>query len=170
MKFMIPISVTIILYYVIGVTNPSIINKNLSNLYTKVVGYSQIIDGDSLMIDNYEIRLFDIDAPEWNQKCYSKHNIRYSCGAQSIKYLKRLISNNIVTCYVKGKDYYNRYLGICYVNNVNINVRMVQSGWALSFSSKSEFYSSMLDAKIRKVGLWQGKFITPRQFRKEIKS
>ena len=37
--------------------------------YKKIQGYAQVIDGDSIIINNKKIRLFGIDAPEKNQIC-----------------------------------------------------------------------------------------------------
>ena len=40
-----------------------------SALSEEIFGFPKIIDGDTIRIDNYKLRLEGIDAPEINQKC-----------------------------------------------------------------------------------------------------
>ncbi len=37
-----------------------------------IEGFAKIIDGDTLRLNNIKIRLYGIDAPEINQKCYKE--------------------------------------------------------------------------------------------------
>ena len=45
-----------------------------------VYGTGHAKDGDSLMVGDTEVRLFGIDAPEWDQSC-QKNGTDWSCGA-----------------------------------------------------------------------------------------
>ena len=38
-------------------------------LAEEIIGISKVIDGDTVQIDNFKIRLEGIDAPEMRQKC-----------------------------------------------------------------------------------------------------
>ena len=53
-------------------------NENIINI--TISGYAKIIDGDSLIIDNHEIRIKEIDAPEYFQKCFDANDQQYDCG------------------------------------------------------------------------------------------
>ena len=83
-----------------------------SSEYKKIQGYAQVIDGDSIIINNKKIRLFGIDAPEKNQIC-KKNGTVYKCGISSTNYLKFLINNQKLVCSYKNKDRYGRILGEC---------------------------------------------------------
>lgn len=131
-----------------------------------ISGKANIIDGDSIKIKNYEIRLADIDAPEYQQICRTQQNTNYNCGIESYKYLKILSRNAKITCYIKGKDYYSRYLATCYNLDKNLNALMVKNGWAINYSDQNIYYKQEIFAKESKIGMWQGEFITPRQYRK----
>ena len=132
-------------------------------------GNTKIIDGDTLHIGKYKIRLHGIDAPELNQNCNYK-NKDWECGQQSKKYLIQLIDSNAVNCQVIGIDRYKWYIGICYVNKLNINKMLVKNGWAIAYRYYSKAYTDEeFIAKKMKIGIWKGKFEEPYIFRKKNK-
>ena len=134
-----------------------------------ISGKAKIIDGDTIHIENNKIRLHGIDAPELNQNCNYK-NKDWECGQQSKKYLIQLIDSNAVNCQVIGIDRYKRYIGICYVNKLNINKMMVKNGWAIAYRYYSKDYTDEeFIAKKIKVGIWKGEFEEPYIFRKKNK-
>ena len=45
-------------------------------LAEEIIGIPKIVDGDTVHIDNYKIRLEGIDAPEMRQKC-KKENLKF---------------------------------------------------------------------------------------------
>ena len=63
-----------------------------------IQGKAYIIDGDSIKIKNHEIRLKDIDAPEFFQNCKNSYNKEYSCGKKSKEFLINLVKNYQVKC------------------------------------------------------------------------
>ena len=118
------------------------------------------------MIDNYEIRLFDIDAPEYKQTCQDKNQKQYKCGLKALLFLKEITKNKSLNCHVVSKGFYDRYLSTCFDGSININAKMISSGWAVTYNNPSKYYNLMLAAKIKKLGIWQGSFIEPKQYRK----
>lgn len=124
-----------------------------------------IIDGDSLEIGNRRIRLMGIDAPEYVQQCKNKHKKIYPCGINSAKYLKELINNQPIICKIHKKDQYERDLCTCYIGNIDINREMVLSGNAITYL-ETPYHQEQIDAKQHKRGLWQGRFMQPRLFRR----
>ena len=144
----------------------------LLNLNTKVItgeiyGSSVVTDGDTIKILHNKIRLYGIDAPERNQKCI-KNKKKYNCGVVATEALIKKINKNAVKCLTqKNKDRYNRFIGICFVEQENLNKWMVRNGYAIAYRRYSKNY--ILDenfAKKNKLGLWSGVFLNPEKWRK----
>ena len=141
---------------------------NFSNAQ-EIIGVPRIIDGDTVHINNYKIRLEGIDAPEIKQRC-TKDGKKWSCGLESTKFLRDLIGNNRIKCDTNGQDRYNRYIGVCYKNNIDINSEMVVHGWAIAYKYYSLDYIKEEEiAKSKKAGIWIGEFEEPYLFRKKNK-
>ena len=143
-----------------------------------ISGTAKVIDGDTIKIDNKKIRLHGIDAPEINQLCSKtflsififSFEKKYKCGEISKKKLENYVHNNYIKCKVKGIDKYNRILGTCYKNTININSRMVRSGQAVAYRKFSKKYISVQrEAKKEEIGLWSGKIDMPWDWRKNAK-
>ena len=134
-----------------------------------IEGKSIIIDGDTIHIGKNKIRLHGIDAPETNQKCTLDEET-WNCGIQSTLALKNFILDKEVYCEIIDIDQYKRFVGICFVDNNNMNKYMVRNGWAIAY----RYYSTLFveDEEIaqkQKSGIWQGAFIEPYLFRKKNK-
>ena len=100
-------------------------------LFVPLVSFGQefkvtrVIDGDTFVIQNGErIRMIGIDAPELKDKF----------GIQSKNHLKKLIENKHV--FLKGgnitsdKDYFKRLLRYVYIDETDINLKMINDGFA----------------------------------------
>ena len=79
----------IIFYNKNNKSNNSYLDKEITENNFEVTGKAQIIDGDSILINQYEIRLYDIDAPEYKQNCKDKNKKKYKCGIKSMLHLKK---------------------------------------------------------------------------------
>lgn len=142
---------------------------NYANSKT-ILGKARIIDGDTIHIKSNKIRLHGIDAPETKQTCKIDNQDWY-CGKQSTKELKNLIKNQKVECNVNDVDRYNRYVAICYVNEININQWMVKNGWAIAYRYYSKDY--IVEEKYandNKLGIWNSVFIEPYAYRRQNKN
>ena len=149
-----------------------IILVSFSNfVFAKTInGKPRIIDGDTIHIKNNKIRLHGIDAPETKQTC-KIDNEEWYCGKQSTKELKKLINKQNVECVVNDVDVYNRYIAICYIDEININQWMVKNGWAIAYRYYSKDYINEEEyANNNKLGIWKSKFIEPYLFRKKNKN
>ena len=134
-----------------------------------IFGNANVIDGDTIHINKNKIRLHAIDAPEINQTC-NKNSRVWNCGVESTKFLKELIGNNKIECITQGKDRYNRFIGICYKDNLDLNSEMVLNGWAIAYRYYSKDYvEEEEEAKQEKKGIWIGDFEEPYLFRKKNK-
>tara|TARA_Y100000590_G_scaffold252236_1_gene283213 strand:+ start:882 stop:1370 length:489 start_codon:yes stop_codon:yes gene_type:complete len=132
-----------------------------------IKGHAKIIDGDTIHIGKYKIRLHGIDAPEIKQTCTINEK-KWNCGIKSKEYLIKFISNHIVNCKIIDKDRYNRLIGICFVNYKNINQYIVKNGWAIAYRYYSNDYIKEEEiAKKNQSGVWKGKFEEPYLFRKK---
>ena len=143
-----------------------------------IVGFPKVVDGDTIHIKSYKIRLEGIDAPEMKQKCKKPYlkimlfNFQkdYYCGQISKKKLIQKIANKPVKCILLGQDRYKRYLAKCLKGNINLNRWMVRNGYAVAYRKYSKLY--ILDenfAKEEKLGLWRGTFVEPEQWRRKNK-
>ena len=142
---------------------------NFANSKT-ILGKAKIIDGDTIHIKSNKIRLHGIDAPETKQTCKIDNQDWY-CGKQSTKELKNLINNQKVECNVNDVDRYNRYVAICFVNEININQWMVKNGWAIAYRYYSKDYVVEEEyANDKKLGIWKSEFIEPYAYRRQNKN
>lgn len=122
-------------------------------------------DGDSFFVGDKEVRLFGIDAPEYNQNC-KRGGQEWACGAEAAERLARLVTGKDVRCVSMGTDQHNRILGRCTVGPTDVNRTMVASGFAVAFRRYStDYVSAEESAKLAKRGMWAGTFQMPQQYR-----
>lgn len=132
-------------------------------------GTAKVIDGDSISVDDLEVRLFGIDAPEYYQTCFDASKNEYSCGKVSQEFLYDFINGKKVTCYYAEKDKYNRFLGKCEIGKTSINQEIVKNGMAVIYNfTESDDVMDELEAKAQKqkLGIWKGAFQLPKDYRK----
>ena len=143
-----------------------------------VYGIPKIIDGDTVHIDEYKIRLEGIDAPEIKQQCEKpflkisfiigfEYNKRYLCGVIAKKKLIDKIDNSKIKCISSSKDRYKRFLATCFKDKINLNKWMVRNGNAVAYKRYSKDYvRDEAYAKENKLGVWEGSFMMPEKWRK----
>ncbi|WP_247280539.1 MULTISPECIES: thermonuclease family protein [unclassified Bradyrhizobium] len=69
-------------------------------------------------------------------------------------------------CDLNGQDRYGRSLATCFIEGEDVAGWMVRQGWALSFTKYSHSYdSNEMTAREARLGLWQGAFIAPWDWR-----
>ena len=134
-------------------------------LANEIIGFAKVIDGDTLHIKLDKIRLHGIDAPEKKQLCI-KNLKEYECGEEATAALIKKIYGKKVVCKVQDKlDRYRRYIGVCFVEKVNLNKWMVRNGYAVAFRRYSKNYIEDENyARKNKLGLWSGSFIHPEKW------
>ncbi|KYC44667.1 MAG: hypothetical protein APG10_01544 [Candidatus Methanofastidiosum methylothiophilum] len=138
---------------------------------------TKVIDGDTLEIQidgrNERVRLVGIDTPE----PYSKNNEKKwyglpdnhlrKWGVNAYNYTnKRLYKKEVNISYdsIQGvKDEFGRTLAYIYIDNKNINLELVENGYARVYTEKkSDLYLKLLEAeakaRINKIGLWNYSF------------
>ena len=123
------------------------------NAYTPLENI-RVIDGDTIRAEakgkEIKIRLVEIDAPEMDQPF----------GARSKNFLNRLLYEKNVTLIAQGEDRYGRVLGNIFSDELNVNMLLVNFGFAWvydRYAENSSLYKHQDQAKLDKLGLWRQK-------------
>ncbi len=111
---------------------------------------TKIIDGDTVIVEGESVRLLGIDADEKGYPCYEAARKR----------LEELILNKEVSLDkdITDKDQYGRYLRYIFLDNQNIDLRMVKEGLAIARFSpenikyKEEIIAAEKEARENKIG------------------
>ena len=142
----------------------------------RITGFAKVIDGDTIKINSKKIRLYGIDAPEKKQKCkktyltisFMSFTKDYMCGEVSTQKLIKKINKQKLNCNILDVDRYKRLIGECFKRNINLNSWMVSNGYAVAYRKYSKKYvSDEINAKNNKLGIWQGKFEMPWDYRRK---
>ncbi|MEM2963744.1 MAG: thermonuclease family protein [Candidatus Anstonellales archaeon] len=138
----------------------------------------QVKDGDTVVIapnaggQFFVCRLYGIDAPEIAHG--SKPAQRY--GDEAMRVLKHLILGQTVEVDLTGSRTYNREVCIIRKDGMNINLEMVNRGYAWAYKQylrrpyASEYIDAETEARSKRLGLWQDMNPTPPwEFRKAMR-
>ena len=151
-------------------------NDVRSENINKISGFAKVVDGDTIKINSKKIRLYGIDAPEKKQKCkktyltisFMSFTKDYMCGEVSTQNLIKKINNQKLNCNIIDVDRYKRLIGECFKRNINLNSWMVSNGYAVAYRKYSKKYvTDEINAKNNKLGIWQGKFEMPWDYRRK---
>lgn len=136
----------------------------------------RVYDGDTVKVAGHDIeikvRLVGIDAPETSKK---KREPGQPYGRRAGKYLAGLVLNKIVNIKGYGSDRYGRILAEIYIDDKNINLEMVKTGYAEVYSGRpprglymKEYQKAEVWARNSGQGIWsQGaKYTSPALWRK----
>jgi len=85
-----------------------------------VSGEAKVVDGDSLEIAGRSVRLFGIDAPEFDQTC-QKDGENWSCGRAAKDQLAALVAGQRVECTGQDVDTHGRLVAICAIGADQLN-------------------------------------------------
>ncbi len=127
----------------------------------EIAGTARAIDGDSLVVNGIEVRLFGIDAPEARQMC-QRGGEPWACGVEAAQALRSAISGKTVVCRPKDVDRYGRKVAVCSVSGVDIAAKLVTSGYALAFGAYNDLERR---ARTERRGLWSSNFERPAAWR-----
>lgn len=140
-----------------------VLNQNIEG---KVVG---VLDGDTIeVLDDrhfsHRIRLAEIDAPEKNQ----------AFGNQAKMALSRKVFGENVKVELRQKDRYGRDIGLVLLDRRNINMEMVEEGYAWCYTQYSRdprFRVAQNNAQLSRKGLWMDPYaVPPWEFRRAPKT
>ena len=131
-------------------------------------GNWQVIDGDTIRHGERVVRLWGIDAPEINQRCLNADRVEYKCGQDSKFALEEIIKDKPLVCKFLNRDRYGRDVAQCYLEGVDIGGLMVGLGRAIEYRrySKGHYEAEQFQAQKNGLGVWQGEFEEPKEYRK----
>lgn len=126
---------------------------------TAIIGAIQVIDGETLEIQNQRIKLWGVDAPDLNQTCKDGQDAGYDCGKEAASALSQWLTElQPVRCEPRGNDNSGNTIAICYTSTGDdIAGWMVRNGYAIDWPKYSNgFYGvSEKQAQSNKSGIWQ---------------
>jgi endonuclease YncB( thermonuclease family) len=133
-----------------------------------------VSDGDTLTVvtaDNkYKIRLARIDAPEISHFGKPAQPFGKEAGA----HLRKILNDKVVNVDIEAIDHYGRSVGTVYLNHQNVNLTMVEDGYAWVYREYSNGGDDLMmlekEARRKRIGLWMlDDPIYPSTFRKAHK-
>lgn len=143
-------------------------------------GRVQVLNGDTLRVDDTFVYLAGIDAPEPDQLCRRASALPYRCGEDMTAILEQRLQRDRVVCDIAPINADNekaeadrasrkRAIGYCRHYGTNLNEWMVRQGHAVAASADSPYVAAEREAANNKRGLWQGSFERPADWRKRQK-
>jgi endonuclease YncB( thermonuclease family) len=134
-----------------------------------LVGRASVVDGDTIEITGERIRINGIDAPESSQLCQDDQGQSYRCGAMSARALDQLLAESRpVRCEFVERDQYGRFVGDCFrADGLAVAAALVRAGMAMDWPrySGEAYADEQSAAAAAKVGIWQGEFQPPWEWR-----
>jgi micrococcal nuclease len=146
---------------------------------------TKVSDGDTIQVTTPErtklrIRLYGMDAPETpkiNQRTGRVNKPGQPYGEESWKALEGKIMGKQVRLDILDIDKYKRMVGIIWIGSRNINLEMIQEGYAEAYveylkepSYRSQFIRAEREAKSARRGIWSlPGYERPGDFRKRLK-
>jgi micrococcal nuclease len=134
------ILVLIFLLILLFVLNYNFLDGALIKFFdeSETVSVERVVDGDTVIVEGESVRLLGINSPERGERYYS----------EAKKYLENLVLNQTVRLeYGKDKlDKYQRILAYLYVGRKNINLELVEEGFANYYfpSGKDKYYDDFV--------------------------
>jgi endonuclease YncB( thermonuclease family) len=131
-----------------------------------IIGTATVVDSDGMRVGGTSIMLWGIESVERGQFC-NIDGQAWDCYAAAVRALETISSVAEVTCHpVAAPDPYGRVLAVCFVDGSDINEALVRAGFALAKRDETEDYVPAEGAaKAEGIGLWQGQFMHPADFR-----
>ena len=121
------------------------------------------------------IRLVGIDTPEKSRK---KNEPGQPYSQKATKFLAGLVLGKQVSIESYGKDRYDRVLAVAYIGQTNVNLEMVNHGYAEVYRGKpapgfdnDPYWQAEAQAKSKKLNIWSlgEDYASPREWREKKK-
>jgi endonuclease YncB( thermonuclease family) len=126
-----------------------------------VTGTARVIDGDGLILDGTDIRLFGIDAPELSQTC-TRAGRPWNCGAEAAEALRAATAGRKIVCRPHEQDRYGRTVAVCHAGGLDLGAAMVKGGLAVAYGA---YEADEREARDARRGMWSSTFEPPAVWR-----
>jgi len=136
----------------------------------------RVYDGDTITIrkdgKKQSIRLVGSDTPEKSRK---KNQPGQPYSQKATKFLAGLVLGKSISIEDYGTDRYGRVLGVVYINQANVNLELVKSGYAEVYRGKpakgfdsDPYWQAEAQAKSEKLNIWSldEDYVSPRDWRR----
>jgi micrococcal nuclease len=145
---------------------------------------TKVSDGDTIHVTTPEqtklrVRLYGVDAPETpkiNQRTGHVNKPGQPYGEESWKALEGKIIGQQIRLDIIDIDQYKRMVGIIWLGNRNINLEMIQEGYAEAYVEylkepyRTQFIRAEKEAQSARRGIWSlPGYERPNDFRKRLK-
>ena len=132
-------------------------------------GKAQVIDGDTLVVDGERLNLSGIDAPETDQICQDALGSDYPCGEEAAQVLRSYIAGRPVACRKRNSGNRPKFTE-CSAGANDLAEVMIRTGHAMTAGDFGRHhYRTQQLAKVAGVGIWQGHFINPADWREGVR-
>lgn len=81
----------------------------------------KVRDADTIVVDGTPVRLQGVDAPE----------LKTRAGKDARRWMVNYLADKAVECELNGERSYDRWIGVCYVDGVDIGGAVIAAGHAL---------------------------------------
>lgn len=133
-----------------------------------IAATATVKDGLTLQLAGNTFRIDGVDAPPVDQMCIDERADSWTCGAEALDQLNKLVGGKQVRCGDLGPDPASkkRRLGLCIIEGetMNIGQLLVQRGFAIA-DAKGKYKADEETARQERRGLWKGCFAAPADFR-----
>ena len=115
-------------------------------------GGTAVVDGDTLRLAGYVVRLRGVAAPDRGDHCRGD----IDCGGAAASALASFVRGRRVECALADHDSVGRPYAACDANGTDLSRAIVASGWARALPGAPELADLELRARRQRAGLWAG--------------
>ena len=131
----------------------------------QITGLAEVVDADTIRINDTELHLFGIDAVERDQIC-THRGAAWTCGLRAARLLEDFVAENPVTCTVVAEDAHGRRYARCRVHNLDLGAEIASQGYALHYPAGSRTYRrQQQEARHRGNGIFDSIYVKPEEWR-----
>ena len=128
-------------------------SHRVENPARAIAGKAYVTDGDGIRVAGQEVRLADLDAPEWDQKAKHRDGYWFNHGKRVKSALIREIGGKHVRVSVEGTDKFGRRLGIVTYKGRDIGEWLVREGHAIA-AYGDRYLHVEREAREARRGMW----------------
>jgi len=133
---------------------------------TGVKGVVRVVDADTWDVGGQRVRLFGIDAPEYDQTCKAEPGGVWACGAWATDRVRARYDGKVARCAAIATDRYGRMVARCSVAGQDAGRVLVSEGLAFAYRRYSmDYVADERRASAARRGLHGSRVQSPEQFR-----